>query len=302
MVDDILEKHLPLIRRHLPSIDARAITPYYSGHDHYVFVVGGNTAFRFPRSDRHGVNDAIENLFLHELARVSPVPVQTFKPHTDDEPGVQYQVYPFIPGTGLSIDLARAFPAPKLMSVAAAIGQFLTVLHAFPVHEARRMTMPEISPYSYWQWFDEFLATAWPEISRYLSDAERQWVQEKYTSYFELSRSHSFDLMVTHSDMLPEHIIVDPGAHTLSGIIDFAPRIADPANDFKYFDRYGAAFLQEVYRHYRDVEPWFDERRTFYAADLLVSNLNRAIEYGDEECIERERRELSRYIATDVQS
>ena len=43
-------------------------------------------------------------------------------------------------------------------------------------------------------------------------------------------------LTVIHSDIMPEHIIVNPKTHTLSGIIDFGDiEIGDPAYDFAFW-------------------------------------------------------------------
>lgn len=40
--------------------------------------------------------------------------------------------------------------------------------------------------------------------------------------------------------------------------------IADPAEDFKAFEYYGQAFVNEVYAHYRHpIDPGFDSRRLF---------------------------------------
>ncbi|CAN5189553.1 hypothetical protein BH23CHL1_BH23CHL1_25900 [soil metagenome] len=94
------------------------------------------------------------------------------------------------------------------------------------------------------------------------------------------------------------HIIVDAKSHALNGVIDFSPRIADPANDFKCFDRYGEAFLREAYAQYGEVDETFDKRREFYAANLPVNNLWQAIESGNDERVEVQLHELSAQIVS----
>lgn len=297
MSDDILERHLPVIKRHSPLVNSSAIIPHYDGHDHYVFVVDDRLAFRFPRSQHHGQKNAIENIFLSEFAKSSPIPVQAFEAYEDAETGLHYQVYPFIPGVGLTTGSSRIVPATQLMSVAANLGSFLKILHAFPLDRARWMNMGELDPTTYWQWFEASLDRYRQTIFQYLSAQEQAWIEAKYEAYIELSQRYTFTVKVTHSDLRPVHIIIDVRSHALNGIIDFSPRIADPANDFKCFDRYGAAFLGEAYAQYGEVDEHFDKRREFYAADLPVNNLYQAIESGDEERIDAMRQELSAYIA-----
>lgn len=297
MDDDILARHLPVIKRHSRLADLSTITPFYDGQDHYAFVVSDELTFRFPRSESHGQKDRVENVFLREFTKVSPVPVQAVEAHTDSETGLRYQVYPFILGVGLTIGLARTVPANQMMSVAASLGRFLKVLHAFPLDRARQMNMDELDPVNYWQWFQGALDRYRQTVFRFLSDREQAWVEARYAAYIELSQRHTFTVKVTHSDLHPEHIIVDANSHALNGVIDFSPRIADPANDFKCFDRFGAAFLREAYAYYAYVDETFDQRRQFYATDLPVNNLYQAIESGDEERINGMRQELSAYIA-----
>jgi len=51
---DILFRYLPIIKKYYPVVREEKIGFYDNGHDHYVFVVGGKHAFRFPRSSDHG--------------------------------------------------------------------------------------------------------------------------------------------------------------------------------------------------------------------------------------------------------
>ena len=294
---DRVESYLPVIRRHFPSIDVSAITSYCDGHDHYVFVVDHRTAFRFPRPGQHGKNDAIENIFLNAFANQSTIPVHIFEPYSDKDTGLRYQIYEFIPGIGLSQYIARVLPSHELERVAIEIGRFLKVLHTFSLDSALGMNMLELDPTIYWKWFQEFIERYGYAISQYFSDNEQEWVKERYSAYIILMTQWTFTVKVTHSDLLPEHIIIDPMQSALYGIIDFSPRIADPANDFKCLDRYGNGFLQTVYEQYGPVDEMFDERRRFYAADLLVNNLWQAITGGSKALIEKQRRELSEYIS-----
>lgn len=68
----------------------------------------------------------------------------------------------------------------------------------------------------------------------------------------------------------------------LTGVLDYWPRIADPAGDFKALECYGPQFVAEVYEHYqlpRDAS--FDARRLFYTGHDEVFEFARAIDRGD---------------------
>ncbi len=184
------------------------------------------------------------------------------------------------------------------MEIAANLGHFLKALHAFPLDHARQMNMSELDPIHYWRWFETFLDKNRQKIFHYLSDRERAWVEAKYAAYIELSQVSTFRVRVTHSDLRPVHIIVDAKSHALNGVIDFSPRIADPANDLKCFDRYGEAFLREAYAQYGEADETFDKRREFYAANLPVNNLWQAIESGNDERVEVQLHELSAHIVS----
>jgi hypothetical protein len=93
------------------------------------------------------------------------------------------------------------------------------------------------------------------------------------------------------------HIIVDPHRRVLSGVIDFATRIADPAKDFKAFEHYGRDFVNEVYAAYGiPAGSSFEMRRLFYTGYDMVFMLARSIESGDAKGANSAEGRLMRYI------
>jgi hypothetical protein len=93
------------------------------------------------------------------------------------------------------------------------------------------------------------------------------------------------------------HIIVDPNRHMLSGVIDFATRIADPAKDFKAFEHYGRDFVKEVYANYiMPVDDSFEMRRLFYTGHDMVFTVARSIEQGNTREANLAEEQLMKYI------
>jgi aminoglycoside phosphotransferase (APT) family kinase protein len=143
--------------------------------------------------------------------------------------------------------------------------------------------------------YPHYQAVVFPHLLR----SEQQWVEAVFAAYIARIRVTPFPICMTHSDMWVFHIIVDPKAHTLSGVIDFGLRIADPARDFKAFELYGQDFVAEVYRHYHaPVDEHFEQRRLFYTAHDLVFEFARALSGDDARKSARHKQALSAYIAT----
>ncbi len=302
MKQEIFVKYLPILKKHYPDCKEEEIKFFDDGHDHYVLVVNGTNAFRFPRTDVHGKQDHVINVFSHEFAPISPVPMQKMTGLVDSETGIRYQRYEFITGVQLSKEMAATLTEEELVTIATDMGKFLSSLHSFSVDEAGSMDMESLkNPKDYGEYFKDFLEKDRKAFFSMLSKKEQESIEQSVEKFYKLTKDHPFVFTVTHSDMLPEHILIDPKTHKLNGIIDFSLRIADPANDFKYFDRYGEAFLKTVYENYLQVDAYFDERRRFYAGGLPTANLYQSIERQDEKTIqEKYLKELKDYIASDI--
>jgi aminoglycoside phosphotransferase (APT) family kinase protein len=296
MGETIIQKYLPIIRNDYADCNTSDITLLDDGHDHYVLVLKDSHAFRFPRTEAHGKKDHVENNFLKDFAKNSPIAVQQITGHTDKETGTQYQTYDFIPGVRLSRETAATLSPQELISVGSAMGKFLAQLHAYPLTKAREIQMDELDPIKYGEYFKEFLEMDRNAFFPLLSQDEQKWIEQSTEDFYTLTKDHPFAVTVTHSDMLPEHIIIDQETHKLNGVIDFSLRIADPANDFKFFDRYGETFLKAVYDNYLPIDEYFDRRREFYAGNLPVANLYQSLERNDEVMVKVHLTQLKEYI------
>jgi aminoglycoside phosphotransferase (APT) family kinase protein len=117
-------------------------------------------------------------------------------------------------------------------------------------------------------------------------------------SYRRLVTSHPPTLTPTHTDLLPEHMIIDAQAHRLNGVIDFGDlEVFDPAADFTYLRHYGQHFLDTVYRHYQPVrDPFFETRREHYEDFLYVLALKYSVEKANTTRIPIYKEELSKHI------
>ena len=291
--------YFEIFKKHFPNLTTNAVTALFDGNDHWVFVVK-DKSFRFPKVPRE--IDPKRATFLKLLAPFSPFPLPIIEIHKDEDAGISYEINDYIPGTSFYPSIAKTFSHNELMGIAQKLGAFLSAVHSFPVAEARKLSLDEMNPNDFWQYMEQN-PHAYPEYKRivfpHVSKEEQVWIEKLFIDYIALIKAKPFTTRVTHSDMWTYHIIVDSGKHTLSGVIDFWGRIADPANDFKAFEYYGKDFVDEVYKNYTlPIDEDFENRRLFYTGHDEVFELARQLERGNEEKITKHKKSLSEYISS----
>ena len=290
------DSHLRIIREHYPGLAQGQVTLLAGGNDHFVLVVKQEMVFRFSRQPGE-VKQGVLN-FVKHFSHISPVPVPIAQMHFDEPSGTWYEVSPFIPGVSFYPEVAESFTHAELMRVAQQMGQFLGVMHSFPLEQARNIGVDEMDPSTFWQYMHE---DAYPGYERvlfsHISKRAQDWIRELFAEYISAIRATPFITKVTHSDMWVFHIIVDPHRRVLSGVIDFATRIADPANDFKAFEHYGSDFVKEVYDNYcLPTDDGFEMRRLFYTGHDMVFMLARSVEEGSPKEAKLAEERLMKYI------
>lgn len=296
-MEQIKQQALHIITSHYPNISEDNIS-FTQGNDHYVFVVNNKVVFRFPKVLRY--IDPKRANFLKLLASETSLNLPKIEIHKDEKTGITYEVNKFLPGVSFYPSIASTFSHNELMTIAQKLGDFLTTVHSFPIEKARELTLDEMNPNDFWAYmeqnpnaFPKFKKLVYPHVSR----EEQAWIENLFTEYIALIKEKPFQTRVLHADMWTFHIIVDPDNHTLSGVIDFWGRIADPANDFKAFEYYGEDFVKEVYKYYTlAIDKNFNKRRLFYTGHDEVFELARQIEIGDVTMIEKHRQSLVQYI------
>lgn len=291
------QKYLHIIRKQLSEVLEEQIKVFADGWDYLVLVVNGQNAFRFPRTkgEKYLQRLSTEANFLKQFYNKSPVLVPKLELHTDELEG-NYVTYNFIPGVQFSKDLAKTFSKESLLVIAQKLGNFLTVLHSFPIEKAKNLGVEQKDPTVEWK---NNLEEIKKEISSQIPPKEQEWIVKLYEDFLKLIQVSPFEVRVIHFDIMPEHIIVNPDTQKITGIIDFTDiEIADPALDFCVLHWYGNEFLQEVYKHYKlPRDNNFELRRKFYHDRLVVSYLKHSLKINDQERIKRHKQQLSEYIA-----
>ena len=290
-IDEVI---ISQIRQKYPQIKADDINVFDDGWDYVVCVVTDKEAYRFPRRDDYAKTLPNEVTFLNLFSPKSPVRVPRLTLHhlPDGKPFVTSQ---FISGVQFKRDVIETFPETKLLEVAGQMGKFLTVLHSFPLDKANEIGLEELNSFDSWSnRLVKIQKVVYPHIPGY----EQEWIDEVFVHFFKTIKSNPFQNRVIHSDIMPEHIIVDAEKYTLIGIIDFGDiEIADPAYDFTFLRKYGQKFLKTAYEGYGlEIDETFEQRRQFYEDRLVVTNLEHSIELNDKGKILLHKKQLTDYI------
>lgn len=291
--------HLAIIRKRYPEISLDEMR-LDAGGEHHVYVIDRSVVFRFPQVPRKISPVRLHALQMLEATGAIPFTLPHCEIHHDPEFDIWFEQGSYLPGVSFTADVAATFTLNERLAIARQMGAFLSVLHTLPLDPARELGMDEMDPTDFWDYMENnpnayprVRSTLWPVLSL----EERAWVARLFDGYIAQTKQTPLPLVICHNDMLPYHIIVDSASHELTGVIDFGWRIADPASDFRAFEYYGRAFVDEVYANYRGtVDSGFERRRLFSTGHDEVFRLVRSLDAGDGADIASARASLSAYI------
>ena len=193
------------------------------------------------------------------MQRKFPVDVPDYAYLPDD---LSFGGYHIVPGRPMRPSIFNKLNGATRKNVARELGQFLSVLHALPVSQARVLGVTEEdgghgeSKSHTERRYEAIRQVLFPE----LNNDERHWLEKYYGDYLRLG--FEFPLKVVHNDMTDDHIYLEPELQKLGGIIDFADvEITDPTMDFAGLWLYGGPFAEDVLNHYdNDVDDELFER------------------------------------------
>ncbi len=252
-------RYLNLIAEHFPGIAHSKVRFIRHGWDNDVLILDKRLVFRFPRRAGYFERFKAEVRLLRHLRDKFAVAVPDYAYLPDD---LSFGGYHIVPGRPMRRSLFQRLNAATKRTIARELGQFLSVLHAVPVSEARALGVTGEES-EYWEskprtetHYEAIRTVVFPK----LNDDERLWLDTHFTHY--LGLNFDFPLKVIHNDVADHHIYLVPEHGKLGGIIDFADvETSDPAMDFAGLWLYGRLFIEDVLGHYdHDIDDDFVER------------------------------------------
>jgi aminoglycoside 2''-phosphotransferase len=284
---DELAQYRAAIQENFPGLSLNSLRYLAEGWDSLVCQWNERLIFRFPKRLEVAERLALETRLLPELAPTLPLPIPQFtyisKPTSLNFPYlfVGYEALPGLTQPDWPEEVAQA------NWWKAALGDFLTALHAFPVAQARQLGVKIINftgTYglndSWREALETFYRLVRRKISPLLTDERQDLVAAYFEDFLDDDRHFDFEPVLLHADLSEDHVLVDPTNKIVTGIIDFGDVcLGDPAYDV----------MQTVLPYYKGkVDSTFQQRQLFYSQlapyFALVFGLDHAdpalVEYG----------------------
>jgi aminoglycoside phosphotransferase (APT) family kinase protein len=267
-----------VVATHLPGYQIDSVALLGEGEDNIAYEVNGELVVRFSQepdpASRAAQVDG-EARLLAAVAGISPLPVPEPSFTVAEQGCLAYFKLPGLP----LIDL----PLPQRLShgrsIAATLGELLTALHGVPAGRMADLVDTDDQPKA--RWLRE-AAQAYATVAERVPAAHRPAV-EAFLHAPPPADRHG--LAFSHNDLGIEHVLIDPAAWTVTGIIDWSDAaIADPAHDFGLIYRdLGPAALGLALRSYRtDVHDReaISARAAFYARCSVLADMAYGIQTG----------------------
>ena len=222
------------------------------GYEFAAFESSSGIVFRFPKREEAARKQKVENALLPELSAALPAAIPVPRLQAGPSPMCPwgFHGYQRLPGIPVA-DLRDT--APLLPALAPQVAGFLAALHSFPVDRALALGVPAAG--SWLQSFGEMHRFLMAELKSRLTPVKLGNVDEWWRSFLRITDGWCFSPVLTHGDLGPEHVLVQPQTHALSGVIDFGDVVVgDPALDFAGMIVLGdEEFMLEVARVYREL-------------------------------------------------
>lgn len=235
-----MEQKLQQIRAVFPE-DITHVHLIESGWMNLVIEINDRWIFRFPRKEDSREQMEVEKTFLQAFRAVSPVRLPHFVYQTDAFVG-----YEKIQGELFSPQHLANLSAPQTEKIAQTLANFLHCLHTFSFADERVR-----------QWrFNgdgrDFYEVVLPVVLPQLSASVAAKVRAYFDAFAADEANFTFTKGLVHGDLRAEHMIFDPSAGAIVGIIDFGDLShGDLALDFAGIAHdLGADFLQQVLSFY----------------------------------------------------
>ena len=246
------------------------------GLDNVVYLVNDELIVRFskePDPEQRAVRVQREAGVLAAVADVVPVAVPAVRFTVVEQGCLAYSRLPGVPLLNLPRQQRLAHAAP----IAAMLGRVLSSIHAIPAGRLTDLIETDDQQPAGWlrdaaETYQTFMAhvpsSHWRAVEAFLAAAPPA---EGYTLAF------------SHNDLGVEHVLVDPGTSTVTGIIDWSDAaLADPAYDFGLLYRdLGPRALDVAFGSYRTDRDDLDslrQRAVFYARCSVFEDLAYGIE------------------------
>jgi aminoglycoside 2''-phosphotransferase len=258
-----------LIAARCPGWTAETVDFLGEGEFFTAYLVNGGWVFRFAKHAEAAASLHREACLLPRIADRFEVRIPSPQVvSVDARP--EFIAYPVLPGPALTRECYDQLPDADRERCAGQLATFLRQLHATDLQPARECG---VEARDYRARYGGVLERARRHLFATLAAPERSFVEREVAAYLSSGDASSFQPALLHGDLSPGHVLYDPRAASLTGVIDFGDvMIGDPAWDLVFiYEDYGLDFLARLVPRYTAADPGPLLRRMyhFYVLDLV---------------------------------
>src|SRR5258708_36717815 len=250
------ENYKSTIKQFVPELSIRSFTYLGEGEDNLAFEVNDDLIFRFTKQDHEALEREVAILRFVRALSPLPVPVPVY-----DQIGQGFIGYQKLPGVPL-IKVMDQVDVRQWPRFATQLADFLSVMNGAEVSPIKNSLEGDAESLDTWR-------TESQEFFAQVRHVIPQSYHESIQAFLSTSAPEgSFTPVFAHNDLGIEHMLVDPAARQITGIIDWGDAaLADPAYDFgKVFRDLGVEVFQAVLHAYKmKSDPSLAKRAAFYA-------------------------------------
>jgi aminoglycoside phosphotransferase (APT) family kinase protein len=267
-----------LVAANLPGYRVDSVVAVGEGADHLAYEVNGELIARWAKEPEPAARAAQvdrEARLLAAVAAVSPLPVPELSFAVPEQGWLAYRK---LPGRPL-LDQPRGRWSAHASSIAAALGELLTALHAGPTERLAALAGVDDQPPAGWR---REAAETYLAVAGEVPAARRPLVE----AFLEAPPpAEGWAPVFSHNDLGIEHVLVDPDTWTVTGVIDWSDAaVVDPAVDFgRLYRDLGPAAAHAAMGSYRtgtDELASLAERAVFYARCGVLEDLAYGLQTG----------------------
>jgi aminoglycoside phosphotransferase (APT) family kinase protein len=274
-----------MVADRLPGRRVRSVVRVGEGADNLAFEVDGELIVRCGKAPdpaaRSGHVDR-EARLLAAVAAIAPLPVPEPSFTVPERGCLAYRKLPGVP----LLDLPRPWRSAHAIPVAATLGGLLSALHAAPQERMAALVDVDDRPLEAWR---SEAAETYATVAGEVPAAYRRRVEAFLDAP---PPAGGWAPVFSHNDLGIEHVLVDPGPGTVTGVIDWSDAaIVDPAVDFGLLYRdLGPAAAHAAVASYRtgaDGLVTLEKRAAFYARCSLFEDLAYGLRTGRDQYVDK---------------
>jgi aminoglycoside 2''-phosphotransferase len=255
----MIQRYLERIRRYMPNLRIDQLEQNSDGLMNGVLIVNGERVFRFAK-DEAWIRECLgkEARVLDLVRQYVAMPVPVFDVREAD--CVSYRL---LPGCGLSRNDLLCQPERTQDALAEQLAVFLRQLHGIPQEVVAQEGIPPTNATQTRKEYLAFLEELEREVLPLASSQVRRIVRQHFEPLLQgwLDLSHTPALI--HGDLGQQHILFDPAAGRISGVLDWGiAGLGDPAHDYGVLiNCYGESFVRRMARYTPEIGELIDRAR-----------------------------------------